>query len=156
VDAASAFNGRQHQLRAARHAREQAAALKAKTREVTAIMKSLAGKTFFDADSNRHFEISTTAQEIVIYDCRENQPRVAREKWSFDFLAAMNAGRIVAASAERRAIYAEKSRAVHGKIRSEIPTNATPSTPIRTAAIDQRLTEMKRLLRAACAGMSAA
>src|ERR1700722_18567746 len=90
---ASVFNGLQHQLRAARHAREQAAALKAKTGEVTAIVKSLAGKTFFDADSNRRFEISTTAQEIVIYDCRENQPRVARENWSFDFLAAMIAGR---------------------------------------------------------------
>lgn len=87
--------------------------------EVTAIVKNLAGKTFYDAGCNRRFEISTTAQEILIHDCREQQPRVARENWSSDFLAAVNTGRIVAASAERRATYAEKSRAVYGNVRSQ-------------------------------------
>jgi len=142
-----------HQVRAAHSARQQADAHKAHAAQVIETAASFAGQSFYDAESNRRFDVSSSAEEVVIRDSREARPRVARTNWQADFIAAIQAGHIVAATEDRQAAHAAKCNSPHDAHRAELKAPQPDSTPRRTVAIDQRLSEMKRLLRAACAGV---
>jgi hypothetical protein len=141
-----------HQVRAAHSARQHAEAQKAHAAQLIEAISSLAGQSFYDAENNRRFDISRSADEVLIHDCREAQPRVARTNWRAEFIAAMQGGHIVAASAERQAAHGEKCRARHGHHAASPAVHLTDSKPLRTPAIDQRLSDMKQFLRSVCAG----
>jgi hypothetical protein len=116
------------------------------------------GQVFYDAATNRRFEISADGSEIAIRDCREPRARVSAADWKADFAAALRAGRLLRASPSHDAAFAAKCTSVPSvaSVRAERDPKEGPKSNIKlapTAAISARLQDMKQLLRATCAGV---
>lgn len=83
----------------------EAAALEAQTAATNAehvreaIIRS-AGRTFFDMQGQRRFEVAPDASTLTVRDLREPQARVAVSGWQSDFVAGLEAGRLLPGTPE--------------------------------------------------------
>lgn len=144
-----------HQLRAKHAARVEADKLRNRAAEVDAILKQHAGETFFDRSTDRRFVLCADAAEITVQHHAELSPRVRVANWAQDFVTAIDEGRIVRATPERASAFAAKLGQRISPVNLEHASMHARQKPVRTSAIDQRLNEMKRLLRKSCAGVIA-
>jgi len=145
-----------HQIRAKRLAAERLAEENSRAASVDATVLQSAGHTFVDNANTRLITVSSTADSIMVHDYREARPRVATGHWATAFVAALNAREIVRATPDQATAFRFK-RDRHHVFQSkatETPTaeHAIPRT--RTSTINDRLSEMKKMLRATCAGVS--
>jgi hypothetical protein len=146
--------GHQARVAAARRAeRLQAARERAAIDDTVA---NCAGQSFIDPEATRRFEVSADASTVVIHDHREARPRVGTGRWAPDFVAALHNGQIVPATPRLEGDFKRNHEARMGAQTLRAATQ-TPATTVRTRTvdIDLRLGQMKSLLRAACAGISA-
>jgi hypothetical protein len=129
----------------------------AKVRAVEEIAQRHAGEVFYDEGTTRRFEISIDATEITIRDCREPRARISTSGWKADFVTALTAKHLVRSCPELDTAFREKSEGV-SYVASNRSFAISPQVetghawPKPTEAISNRLRDMKRLLRAACAG----
>lgn len=144
-----------HQLRTKHAARIEADTLRRRANEMDAILKQHAGETFFDFANDRRFDLSDDASEIKVQHHAELSPRMSVANWAEDFVAAIEVGRIVRATPERVSAFAAKLGQRISSVNLDHASMSARQKPVRTSVIDQRLNEMKRLLRKSCAGVTA-
>jgi hypothetical protein len=143
-----------HQIRAKRLAAERLAEEKAQAANIDATVLQCAGHVFIDIANTRLITISSTADSISVHDYREARPRVSTGQWTAAFVAALNAREVVRATSDQVTAFrlkCENNHAVQPK-GTETTVQAIPRT--RTSTINNRLNEMKKMLRATCAGVS--
>ncbi|SAL55855.1 replication protein O [Caballeronia humi] len=144
-----------HQLRAKHAARVEAETIRRRAHEIDAILKQHAGETFFDLSTDRRFDLSADVSEIIVRHHAEPSPRVRVANWAEDFVVAIEEGRIVRATPERTFAFAAKLGQSISSANLDHASMSARQKPVRTSVIDQRLNEMKRLLRKSCAGVVA-
>jgi hypothetical protein len=141
-----------HQLRAQRAVQQQRQLADARANAIDNTIRKCTGKAYFNTDNTRRIDISDDARTLNMHDCREVTPRIAVGPWAADFVEALESGRIHPATDERERSFKRKC---------VMPPAATANVPIAfadraprttTAAISERLAEMKRLLRIASFG----
>jgi hypothetical protein len=143
-----------HQIRAKRLAAERLAEEKARVASIDAAVLQCAGHTFIDSANTRLITVSSAADSITVHHCREARPRVATGQWAAAFVAALNAREVIPATSEQIRDFRLKCNSNRHTVQSTtttIPEHATPRT--RTSTINDRLSEMKKMLRATCAGV---
>ena len=142
-----------HQIRTKHAAEAEADTARVRAAQIDAIVAQHAGQVFFDTSNGRRFEVSEDAAQIAVHDYREPTPRIRVGNWSAEFVDAMESGRIAPATPERESEFSLKGRGRTASVApSLIRNDMNLIKPVRTEAIDQRLTDMKRFLRLACAG----
>ncbi|KLU24084.1 hypothetical protein EOS_21945 [Caballeronia mineralivorans PML1(12)] len=144
-----------HQIRAKRLAAERLAEEKARAASIDATILQCAGHTFIDSASTRLITISSAADSIMVHHCQEARPRVATGQWAAAFVTALNAREVVPATSGQIQDFRLKCNRNRHTVQSTtttIPEHAMPRT--RTSTINDRLSEMKKMLRATCAGVS--
>ena len=142
-----------HQIRAKRLAAGRLAEEKARAASVDARVLQCAGRTFIDSANTRLITVSDAADSITVHHCREARPRVATGQWAAAFVAALNAKEIVPATSAQICDFRVKCNSNSHTVQSvTTPEHAMPRT--RTSTISDRLSEMKKMLRATCAGVS--
>jgi hypothetical protein len=142
-----------HQLRAKLAARVEIERTQARALQTQAIVRQHAGEAFFDTSDEKRFLLSQDAREISVHHCRESKPRLRTSNWAKEFAAALEAGVIVPATPLREAHFASRLASARSDSVDRPNSNAHgPNKPIRTAAVDESLRDMKRLLRQAYAG----
>ncbi len=144
-----------HQNRAKRFAAEQLAEDKARAASIDAAILQCAGHTFTDSANTRLITVSSAADSITVHHCREASARVATGQWAVAFVAALNAREVVPATSDQVRDFRLKCNSHRHTVRSTtttVPEHTMPRT--RTSAINDRLSEMKNMLRATCAGAS--
>ncbi|REE06583.1 hypothetical protein B0G71_8263 [Paraburkholderia sp. BL27I4N3] len=104
-----------------------------------------AGRTFFDPAGTRKIVLSTDASMMTLHEAHEAQPRVAAGAWAGGFIDALRRGRIVPATAGLDERFAARRR-MQQPPRTPAPTASQPR--VLTAAIGERLQELRRLTRA--------
>jgi hypothetical protein len=145
-----------HQIRTKRVAAERLAEETAAAARVDAAVSQSAGHTFIDKADTRLITVSSTADSIMVHDYREARPRVATGQWAIAFVAALKAGEVVRATPDQVTAFRSKCDNYHAfkpkAPKTIAPEHAMPRT--RTSTINDRLSEMKKMLRATCAGVS--
>jgi hypothetical protein len=144
-----------HQIRAKRLAGERLAEEKARAASIDATVLQCAGHTFIDSANTRLITVSSAADSITVHDYREARPRVATGQWEAAFVAALNAREVVPATSGQVSDFRLKCTSNRHTVQSmttATPAHAMPRT--RTSTINDRLSEMKKMLRATCAGVS--
>ncbi|SOE94947.1 hypothetical protein SAMN05414139_07795 [Burkholderia sp. D7] len=143
-----------HQIRAKRLAAERLAEENVRAASVHDTVLQCAGKMFVDSANTRLITVSSTADSISVHNHREARPRVATGQWATAFVAALNTKEIVRATSDQVTAFRLKCDGNHANQTKAISTaeHAVPRT--RTSTINDRLSEMKKLLRATCAGVS--
>jgi hypothetical protein len=149
-----------HQLRSRR---AKVSERRARTNEIKAVdnlVASHVGKVFYNETANRRFEISADGHEIAIRDCRESRARVSTTGWQPEFVSALRTGRVLSATPLHDALFAKKTvaRTSVGSRESRDDSNLSARArfddrPRQSIDISARLAEMKRFLRATCAGL---
>jgi hypothetical protein len=141
-----------HRLRTKHAAQAKADTARIRAEQIHAIVAQHAGQVFFDASNGRRFEVSKDAAQIAVHDHREPTPRVRVGNWSAEFVDALESGRIASATPQRESEFALKRGGPTVSAAPSLVRNDVNQTkPVRTEAIDQRLNDMKRFLRLACA-----
>jgi hypothetical protein len=137
-----------HYIRAKVAARVEIERANAKAERIRAEVQHHAGGTFFDSSNERRFVLSEDGTEITVHHCREMKARVRTGNWAEEFVAALDGGLLEPATMQREAVFTSKLAATEEgqSVRREM------HKPVRTAAIAESLSEMKRLLRHACVG----
>ena len=143
-----------HQIRAKRLAAEQLAEENQRAASVDATVLQCAAQMFVDTANTRLITVSSTADSISVHNYREARPRVATGQWATAFVAALNAKEIGPATPDQVTAFRLKCDENHANQTKAISTaeHAMPRT--RTSTINDRLNEMKKMLRATCAGVS--
>lgn len=141
-----------HQIRAKVAARVEVEQTNAKAERTRAKVQYHAGETFFDRSNERRFVLSEDGLEITVHHCRELKPRLRTGNWAEEFVAALEGGVLEPATSQREAAFTSKLALTNEgqSVRRE------PHKPVRTEAIAQSLSNMKRLLRHACGGQRSA
>jgi hypothetical protein len=143
-----------HQIRAKRLAAERLAEENARAANIDATVLQCAGHEFIDTANTRLITVSSTADSITVHDYRETRPRVSTGQWTAAFVAALNAREVVRATSDQITAFRLKCDNNHAVQQKAIEPagHAIPRT--RTSTINDRLSEMKQMLRATCAGVS--
>jgi len=143
-----------HQIRAKRLAAERMAEENAQAANIDATVLQCAGHVFIDNANTRLITVSSTADSITVHDYREARPRVSTGQWTAAFVAALNAREVVRATSDQITAFRSKCDNHHAvqQTATESAGHAIPRT--RTSTINDRLSEMKKMLRATCAGVS--
>ncbi|WP_216857674.1 replication protein O [Burkholderia sp. S171] len=149
-----------HQIRAKRLAAERLADENAQAANIDAIVRQCAGHVFIDTANTRLITVSSTADSVTVHDYREARPRVSTGQWAVAFVAALSAREVVRATPEK--VTSFRLKCDDNRVGQPTPTpTPTPTSSVghavpraRTSTIDDRLSEMKKMLRAACAGVS--
>ena len=143
-----------HQIRAKRLAAERLAEEKARAASIDAAILQCAGHTFIDRANTRLITVSSAADSITVHHCQEARPRVATGQWAVAFVTALNAREVVPATSGQIQDFRLKCNSNRHTVQSTTtttPEHAVPRT--RTSTINDRLSEMKKMLRATCAGV---
>lgn len=143
-----------HQIRAKRLAAERVAEERSQAANIDAAVLQCAGQVFIDIANTRLITVASTADAITVHDYREARPRVSTGQWAAAFVAALNAREVVRATSDQVDAFrlkCDNNRAVQSKAAARA-ADAMPRT--RTSTINDRLIEMKKMLRATCAGVS--
>jgi hypothetical protein len=143
-----------HQIRAKRLAAERLAEENAQAANIDAAVLQCAGHVFTDIANTRLITVSSAADSISVHDYREARPRVSTGQWAAAFVAALNAREVVRATSDEVTAFrlkCDNNHAVQPKATAPAG-HAMPRT--RTSTINDRLSEMKKMLRASCAGVS--
>ncbi|WP_213777767.1 replication protein O [Caballeronia sp. dw_276] len=144
-----------HQIRAKRTAHEREAREVARLAQIETTARECVGQTFIDIDETRLIAVSSDGQSISIQNYQEISPRIAAGQWAEPFVAALKAKTLGRATQQQIDDFRDKcaKHVVRPTVgHAEKPTLNQPRT--RTPDIGSRLSEMKRTLRAACAGVS--
>jgi hypothetical protein len=144
------FNYRVRAQRADVSEREQQRA-RAKHRE--GAVAGFAGGSFVSRDGFRTYHVSDDARSITIHHREESQPRFHAGNWSEDFLAAIEAGHIVAATAEKAAAdTGVKREHVAVTLRAKDSETATQASS-QDRPFENQIRDLKQLLRLKQAGV---
>jgi hypothetical protein len=143
-----------HQIRAKRLAAERLSEENARAANIDAVVLQSAGHVFIDIANTRLITVSSTADSISIHDYREARPRVSTGQWAVAFVAALSAREVVRATPDKVTAFRLKCDNNHTAQpkATALAEHAMPRT--RTSTINDRLSEMKKMLRATCAGVS--
>ncbi|WP_144022171.1 replication protein O [Caballeronia sordidicola] len=146
-----------HQIRA-KHAADERKTREAKhAAQVELSVSESAGKTFIDTEESKLIVVSSDAQSISVHYHREVSPRVATGQWAESFVAAIRTNTLKEATFEQiKDFQRNRPNAVIRPVDAQTEATAEAQARTRTADIGDRLNEMKRTLRAACAGVSRA
>jgi hypothetical protein len=146
-----------HQIRAKRIAADRQAQENARAANVASVVLESAGHTFIDSAGTRLITVSDDAASITVHDYRESAPRVATGQWAAPFVAALTGRAVVRATSEQVSDFRSRCTDNRHQAQPKIDRATESAMPrTRTSAINDRLGEMKRTLRAACAGISLA
>lgn len=146
-----------HQIRAKRTADERKARDVARAAQITATVHECAGRTYIDVAYSKLVVVSNDARSIFVQDRREVSPRIATGQWAESFVAALKAKALKQATQKQIADFRERCMGNAVRSTAECNTSIRIAHPrARTADIGDRLEEMKRTLRAACAGVNRA
>jgi hypothetical protein len=143
-----------HQIRTKRLAAERLSEENARAANIDAVVLQSAGHVFIDIANTRLITVSSTADSITVHDYREARPRVSTGQWAAAFVAALSAKEVVRATPDRVTAFRLKCDDNHAA-RPKATAPAEHAMPrARTSTINDRLSEMKKMLRATCAGVS--
>jgi hypothetical protein len=146
-----------HQIRAKRIAADRKAQEDVHAAHIATAVLESAGHTFIDRTGTKLITVSNDAGSITVHDSREAAPRVATGQWATPFVAALTTRDVVRATSEQVSNFRSKCNGNRHQAQPKVNLAAEPAVPrTRTPAISDRLSEMKRTLRAACAGISLA
>jgi len=134
-----------HRVRSVRTATETREAQRAHDAHIGQATQGLAGKAFASSDGTRRYFVANDATAITIQHCDEKRPRVHTGAWARDFLAALQAGLIVAADSEHDDPLACAPR-------HQLDVQRLESAPAATPRIVEHLANLKRMLRLKAAG----
>ncbi len=144
-----------HQIRAKRTAADLQAQENARAANIAATVHDCAGVVFIDSTCSKLITVSDDAGSATVHDYRETTPRVATGQWAAAFVAALTAREVVRASSEHIRDFRSKCNGNRHHAQPKIDLGIGPAVPrTRTSAINDRLSEMKKTLRAVCAGTS--
>lgn len=144
-----------HQIRAKRLAAEQQAEENAQAANIDATVRQCAGHVFIDTANTRLITVSSTADSISIHDYREARPRVSTGQWAAAFVAALNTREVIRATPDQVTAFRLKCDKNHTlQLKTTVPAGHAAPPRTRTSTINDRLNEMKKILRASCAGVS--
>ena len=141
-----------HQVRTLRAVQDERNRADARANAINDAIRHCAGKAYFNADNTRRIDISDDASTLNVHDCSEARPRIGVGQWAGDFVEALESGRIHPATDEREHAFKKKCglAPVANAAASIAVTNQVPRAP--SAAISERLAQMKRVLRIASHG----
>jgi hypothetical protein len=144
-----------HQIRAKRAAADRQAQEKANAANIDATVLECAGVTFIDSTCTKLITVSDDAGSATVHDYREATPRLATGQWAAAFVAALTTQEVLRATPEHVRDFRSKCNGNRHHAQRKIDLGAAPAVPrTRTSAINDRLSEMKKTLRAVCAGTS--
>ncbi|MGA7815388.1 MAG: hypothetical protein WCA53_21185, partial [Caballeronia sp.] len=145
-----------HQVRTKFAAAEQQQATVEHEKQIASTVTEFAGKTFIDSTNTRLITVSASAESIVMQHYAESAPRIAVAKWQEEFVAAVKAHKIsLITEASANAFKAKRGQRSTSSDVTE-PSSVQPSNAReRTSQIHQRLSDIKKLLRSACANLPA-
>lgn len=145
-----------HQIRAKRLAAERLAEQNAQAANIDATVRQCGGRVFIDKANTRLITVASTADSISVHDYREAKPRISTGQWAAAFVAALNAREVIRATPEQINAFRLKCDDNQNhplQVKATMPGGqAAPRA--RTSTINDRLREMKKILRASCAGVS--
>ncbi|MDR5781744.1 replication protein O [Caballeronia sp. LZ065] len=101
----------------------------------------LAGQAFASRDGMRTYHVSTDATSVTIHHRDEARPRVHAGNWTQDFVAAMEAGRIVAM---------EAAHSLHDTPR----LSTSPQSKSAPSGSEQHMRDLRQFLRLKQAGIA--
>ncbi|KNE76161.1 hypothetical protein BCRE_0840 [Candidatus Burkholderia crenata] len=143
-----------HQIRAKQLAAERLAEKNARAASVDATVLQCVGEMFVDSANTRLITVSSTADSISVCNYREARPRVATGQWATAFVAALNAKEIVRATSDQVTAFRLKCDGNHSNQTKTISIAEHAMSRTKTSTINECLNEMKKMLRATCAGVS--
>jgi hypothetical protein len=144
-----------HQIRAKRTAADRKAHEDARAANIAATVLECAGVTLIDSACTKLITVSDDAGSATVHDYREATPRVATGQWAAAFVAALTAREVIRATSEQVRDFRSKCNGYRHQAQPMIELGARSAAPrTRTSAINDRLSEMKKTLRAVCAGTS--
>ena len=144
-----------HQIRAKRLAAERLAEENAKAANIDTAVLQCAGRVFIDMANTRLITVSSMADSISVHDYREARPRVSTGQWKASFVAALNAREVIQATPDQVTAFRLKSDSNHARqLKTTVPAGHAMPPRTRTSTINDRLSQMKKILRASCAGVS--
>jgi hypothetical protein len=143
-----------HQIRAKRLAAERLAEENAQAANIDTAVLQCAGHAFIDMANTRLITVSSTADSISVHDYREARPRVSTGQWKASFVAALNAREVIRATPDQVTAFRLKCDNDHARqLKATVPAGHAMPPRTRTSTINDRLSEMKKILRASCAGV---
>lgn len=120
---------------------------------VATVVQQNAGGIFFDCKTSRRICVASDATAVTVHECAEAAPRVSAGNWQVDFVAAIESGHLVPATPAREAAFAAKRLQGGGAVQSALRTQLVHEMPrVLTEDADDRLAQMKQLLRVTVAG----
>jgi hypothetical protein len=141
-----------HQVRTQRAIQQEQSLADARANAIDNTVRKCAGKVYFDTDNARRIDISDDASTLNVHDCREAKPRIGVGQWAADFVEALESGRIHAATDERERSFKKKCL-MQPEATAAVAIATVDQVPrAATAAISERLAQMKRMLRMASSG----
>lgn len=118
-----------------------------------------AGRTFFDAQAQRRLSVAPDAVTLTVLDAREANERVTVTGWQSGFVTGLEAGKILAATAELAEQFeAQRAQAIQGRAsvrpaarghtQDSMPASAVHETGARsvTPTVRENLARMKSLV----------
>ncbi|CAE6846439.1 hypothetical protein R75461_07265 [Paraburkholderia nemoris] len=120
---------------------------------VAAVVLRNAGGIFFDRDTSRRICMASDATTLIVHECGEHAPRVSPGNWQADFVVALENGHLVPGTPELDAAFESKrlqGRELESSAPRLQPVHARPR--VLTGEADERLAQMKQILRVAVAG----
>lgn len=130
-----------YRLRAQRISLEADRQQQERVTHVERTVVDLAGQAFASRDGLRTYHVSTDATSVTIHHRDEARPRVHAGNWAQDFVAAMEAGQIVAIDAIR-------------SLGAQVRTLTTPAPKAASCESQQRMRELRQFLRLKQAGIA--
>lgn len=133
-----------HRIRSKRQDTVERETVSARQAHVQRETQTLAGRAFVSHDRLRHYVVANDAKSITVHHRDEAQPRVHAGAWANDFIAALDAGRIVPTDDASPETHQQRAMSV---------LDVRPSMeakPVRHAS--RNLDALKRLLRLKQAG----
>jgi hypothetical protein len=151
-----------HQVRTKFAAVEEKHAAIEREKQIASTVTEFAGKTFIDSTNTRLITVSASGESIAMQHFAEPAPRIAVAKWQEEFVAAVKARKICLVTEARASAF--KAKCGERSTSSDVtePSTITDTNTVRpsnarerTSDIHQRLTDIKKLLRSACANLPA-
>ncbi|SAK58651.1 hypothetical protein AWB75_02381 [Caballeronia catudaia] len=141
-----------YRIRTQRDARAEEVQNRLRSQRADDVIAKYAGQVFVSHDGLRRYRISDDLRSITIRHRDEPQPRVHAGTWAQDFVAALDAGRIVPGDTDS-ASNAFTHDDINGQTRPPEPSGAAARTTSARGRVEAHLSDLKHILRLKRAGV---
>lgn len=141
-----------HQVRVKLAAAAERHLVQNRHREMEKAIRTHAGKRFTDRDGKTSMHVSEDGETISVFRSDEHKPRVAVHGWQERFVEAVRGGKLVSAQSDVGSGILSRVSAEKKILLQHVPDPQSIGRTM-TDEIQTHLGEMKRLLKATCAGV---